>query len=260
MNTCNGLFQPTAEELLEQVADWTDPHPKPVVVDHEGFLVVRDDLLGYGSKARFIDKLVRDTDCDEWVYGGATKTGWGPISLGYACRKYGKKATIFAPTRRVITEQQQKAIDFDVHFEWQSFGMLNVCESRARKYHKETSRSQLLPIGLEHPWVFGSIIKVARDLDVEFSEIWTAAGSGTLSRGLQLAFPDKPVIMVQIGHKLSEREIGRAKLHISPYKYDQAVRKGEEPPFPSEKFYDAKTWKFIREFGKKSALLWNVAG
>jgi hypothetical protein len=40
----------TAEDYLRVIGDWKDPYPAPVIVEHEGVQVVRDDLLGLGSK------------------------------------------------------------------------------------------------------------------------------------------------------------------------------------------------------------------
>jgi hypothetical protein len=40
------LFTQTAEDYLEMIGDWTDSLPAPVVEEHEGILVVRDDLIG----------------------------------------------------------------------------------------------------------------------------------------------------------------------------------------------------------------------
>ena len=80
------------EDISDIIKDWKDPNPAPIVEMHNGFHVVRDDLLEYGSKTRFIDHLVKTTPCDEWVFGGANKVGWGPISLTYVCNLYGKKA------------------------------------------------------------------------------------------------------------------------------------------------------------------------
>ena len=34
--------------------------PKLVIEEHEGFYVVRDDLLEGGSKRRFVDRLIRE--------------------------------------------------------------------------------------------------------------------------------------------------------------------------------------------------------
>ena len=67
--------------------------------------------------------------------------------------------------------------------------------------------------------------------------------------------------MIQTGHKLSERQIGRAILHEVPYKFDKPVKEAEAPPFPSAPEYDAKAWKVIKENMNKNKtnLFWNVA-
>lgn len=263
-NAFMNLFEPQAEDYLEHVKDWTDPNPRPNIQKFGKFWVVLDNELVYGSKIRFIDKLIKTVPTKEWVYGGATKVGYGPISLAAVCKKYGKVAKIYAAARKEPTEQQLKAIELGANYEWLKFGPLSVCEARARLYVEEDPfNRRLLPIGLEHPMVFGSIIKVARDpyflAQTQFSEIWCAAGSGTLARGLALAFPEKDVNIVQIGHKLSDREIGRAKLYVSPYKYDQEAPIDELPPFPSTKYYDGKCWSFMQKYAKDNALFWNVA-
>lgn len=249
----------SAEDYLEAIEGWEDPYEKPVIERHNDFYVVRDDLLDYGSKIRFIDYLVKN-DGDEWVFGGANKVGWGPISLTYVCNRYGKKATFFMAKRKVPTWHQQKVLDMGATIHWIANGMLNNTKAKARYYYEEDPvNRRVLPLGLEHPTVLGSIIKIARSLNVKPSEIWTVASSGTLSRGLQMAFPDVPVFAVEIGHKMSEYERGRATVIKCLYKYDREVKEEELPPYPSEKFYDAKVWKYVKEQGKPNALIWNVA-
>jgi len=249
----------SAEDYLATVADWQDPYPAPLVEDHNGFIVVRDDILGYGSKTRFIDYLVK-TEGNEWVFGGANKVGWGPISLTHVCNLYGKKATFFMAKRKVPTWHQQQVLDLGGTIHWVDNGMLNVTKAKARKYYEEDPvNRRVLPLGLEHPTVLGSIMKVARALNVQPTEIWTVASSGTLSRGLQMAFPDVPVYAVEVGHKMSDYEKGRAITMRSSYSYDQPVEEQYLPPYPSEKYYDAKLWQFVVSNGKPGALIWNVA-
>jgi hypothetical protein len=248
------------EQYLEMVQDWVDPYPAPVVEKIENLYVVRDDLLEAGSKMRFIDCLIRNDDGEEWVFGGANKVGWGPISLTAVCNRYGKKATFFMAKRKEPTWHQQKVLELGGTIHWVENGMLNVTKSRARKYQEEKPDTRrVLPLGLEHPTVIASIVKVAQSLNVQPSEIWTVASSGTLNRGLQLAFPDVDCYAIQVGHKMTDYEKGRAKVLISPYKYDRAVKPEDAPPYPSEPFYDAKVWSFVRDMAKKDALIWNVA-
>ncbi len=249
----------STDELLDIIKDWKDPNPPPVVEEYNDFHVVRDDKLGYGSKVRFIDYLVK-TEGDEWVFGGANKVGWGPISLTHVCNKYGKKATFFMAKRSVPTWHQQQVLDMGGTIHWVDNGMLTVTKARARKYYeRDTVSRRVLPLGLEHPTVLASIVKVARNLPVKPTEIWTVASSGTLNRGLQLAFPDVPAYAVEVGHKMSDYEKGRAITMRSSYAYDQKVEESRMPPYPSEPYYDAKLWDFVVSNGKKGALIWNVA-
>jgi hypothetical protein len=248
------------EAYLDTIKGWEDPYPPPVIEEYRGFHVVRDDKLGYGSKARFIDYLISRDSGNEWVFGGANKVGWGPISLTYVCNKYGKKATFFMAKRKEPTWHQQKVLDMGGTIHWVANGMLNVTKAKARNYYEEdTVNRRVLPLGLEHPTVLGSIIKVARSLPIKPTQIWTVASSGTLNRGLQLAFPDVPAFAVEIGHKMSEYEKGRARTMRSSYAYDQKVEASRMPPYPSEPYYDAKVWDFVATSGEKGALIWNVA-
>ncbi len=158
------------------------------------------------------------------------------------------------------TWHQQEVERLGGRIEWVANGMLNVTLARARAYAEaDPKKRRLLPIGLEDPTVIGSIIKVAQGLSVNPKEVWTVASSGTLTRGLQLAFPKAKFFAVQTGHTLTEESAGRAEVLVSPYKYDKPVKAGDAPPYPSESFYDAKLWSFVRKQGKKGALIWNVA-
>ena len=62
------LFYKDATSFLSLVDHWIDPFPKPIIEIHEGFQIVRDDLIGFGSKARFIDALVHYSENNEWVF------------------------------------------------------------------------------------------------------------------------------------------------------------------------------------------------
>ena len=250
--------------LLKFVEDWEDPNPPLVIEKYDGINVVRDDLLNYGSKIRFVDKYISDVKAKEIVFGCCPATGYAQISLPAVANKYNKKVVLFMAKRNPENyhEYQKQGMDLGAIYKWVNMGMLSVTKSRAQKYYEEdTDNRVLFPIGLEHPTVLGSIIKIARDQisPDSFSEIWSVGSSGTLNRGLQLAFPNKDVNVVSVGHKMSKREIGRAKFYRSEYNFDKVIKEEEMPPFPSVPSYDAKAWKFIKKYAKPNALFWNVA-
>lgn len=260
------LFKETAEDYLELVKDWEDPWPDPIIKMHDGVHVVRDDLLNAGSKVRFVDHYIKTLpeSIKEVVFGNCPATGYAQISLPIVCKKYEKKAVLFMAERSPdnLHEYQIRGLTEGAGYKWVKMGMLTVTKKRARDYVAENPQERVeLPLGLEHPTVLGSIIKVARKhITCDPSEIWTVGSSGTLNRGLQLAFPETPINVVQVGHSMTDRELGRAIHWKSSYKFDKPIKDYEAPPFPSAPTYDAKAWPFIKRYGQKGALFWNVGG
>jgi len=243
--------------IQEDLSWWTDPYPAPVIEIHEGIQVVRDDLITGGSKQRFGDPLLRDESVDEWVYGSSPATGYAQVALAAACAKYNKKAVLFMADRKPEnrTDLQNKAISLGAVIHWIPNGMLTVTEKRARDYvAADPSRRSLLPIGLDHSMVIEAIRIVASEIP-EPEEVWTVGSSGTLTRGLQEAWPNADFHCVCVGHK---GNYGRAKLYKSPIAFNKPVNIEDAPPFPSAPTYDAKAWKFVREHARPGALFWNV--
>jgi hypothetical protein len=182
--------------------------------------------------------------------------------LPYVCNRYGKKAVLFMAERKRENFHpfQVKGLSLGGDLRMVPNGMLNVTERRAKDYVLENSQERsLLPLGLEHTTVTACFIQVARDLPIKPKEFWTVGSSGTLNRALQLAWPDAEAHVVSVGHKMSERQIGRAIFHRSPYKFDKPVKPEDAPPYPSVPEYDSKLWPFVRELASPGSLIWNVA-
>ena len=251
------LFEETTDDYLELIGNWKDPLPDPVIETHKGFKIVRDDLIGGGSKMRFADYLIQSQpEIDEWVYGSSPATGYAQISLPRLCARYGKKAVIFMADRAVEKRHpyQLQAIKEGAIMNWVPNGMLSVTEKRARDYVAEDpTRRKLIPIGVDHPTIIASIIRVARSMDVSPDEVWSVGSSGTLTRGLQLAWPGASFHCVRVGHS---GEYGKAKIYKSKYAFNKATK--VLPPFPSAPTYDAKAWEFIKDYASPGALFWNV--
>ena len=261
----------SSDEYLQLITGWEDPYPAPVLELHNGIYVVRDDMLDAGTKIRGADYLIghcsKHRNIKEWVYGSCPATGYAQISLPFLCNRYAKKAVIFMAERGMdkLHAYQKKGIELGVDYRWVPDGMLNVTKKRAKDYVAEdpTTRA-LLPIGLEHPTVFACFMKVARSLPIVPNHVWSIGSSGTLSRSLQLAWPNAEVHVVSSGgHNMNSREIGRAIFHPSKYKWNQRVKHSEMPPFPSAPEYDAKAWLPMMEYYKTQdmihpVLFWNV--
>lgn len=246
------------------LSDWKDPYGAPAVYSHGRFCVVRDDLLKVGSKVRFTDALLSlYPNVKEWVYGSCPAQGFGQVSLAAIAKRHGKKATLFmaARSKDKLTPQQKMALSLGAKVHWVSNGFLTVTESRAKKYVlQDPIKRSLIPMGLDDRIILAAIIKVARSLDLpKVKEVWTVAGSGTLSRGLQMAFPNAMVHAVSVGHELTWEQRGRAKIWKHAYPFNKDAAESQLPPYPSLRNYDAKLWVFVRERGRDGALIWNVA-
>lgn len=231
--------------------------PKPIVKEHDGVLVVRDDLLDGGTKRRAFNYYIESVTADEFVYA-SPREGYAQLSLAYVCKDLGKKATVFVPKgqRHWLTNKSEelgaKIIEVPM-------GYLNVIQSAAKQYSRKTESCHLIPFGGDHPIIIESMKNTALSLDIEPpKEVWTVMSSGVLSRGLQLAWPNAKVYGVRIGHNTTEREKGRAETFVSKYKFNQECKKIERPPFPSSLTYDSKAWEFIKQHASSNALFWNV--
>jgi hypothetical protein len=81
----------------------------------------------------------------------------------------------------------------------------------------------------------------ARVTRLEPEEVWCAAGSGVLARGLAAAWPSVRRHVVQVGRDLTPREVVGAQVHRYPLAFGKVAK--INPPFPSDPHYDAKAWE-----------------
>jgi hypothetical protein len=264
------LFRNTAEDYLKLIGDWEDPNMIPVVLQHEGVYVVRDDLFAPGTKARAADYLIghdpENAHIEEWVYGSSPATGFAQISIPYVCSKYNKRAVIFMADRAKdkLHPYQQRGMDFGGDYRWVPNGMLAVTQKRAKDYVAASPYTRkLLPIGVDHPTVTASLIRVARSLRIQPREVWSVGSSGTLSHALSLAFDTADVHCVAVGRTIPDNKTYNATVHTVPYTFFQKVKDDELPPYPSPPSYDAKVWKVMKDWHEEHGrqdpvLVWNV--
>jgi len=223
--------------------------PNPIVETVGRFRVVRDDLLDGGTKRRAIQPLVQ-FGC-EYVYPGPA-CGYAQLALAYACREVGAIATIFLAKRKTLHRTSQRAVSVGAKAVQVPYGYLATVQARAREYCEATG-AVLLPFGADTPATIDSIAKAALATGERPSEVWCVAGSGTLTRALQAAWPHAKHIVVAVGRP---PRVGSAKILVAPEKFEQDA--SHPPPFPSCPNYDAKAWQFMQREAADGALFWNV--
>lgn len=231
--------------------------PDPVVEEREqGVFIVRDDLVLGGTKRCYADGLIRGHA--EVVYASPAYGG-AQIAIACSARELGVLATIFVAKRKVPHPRTQEALRAGAKIVQVPAGYLTNVQAKARRYCEATG-AFLLPFGLEVAEAFTAIAQraaiVAKTIG-RLDEVWSAAGSGVLTRGLQQGLDAKRFVAVQVGRELSHREVANAEIKVYPAEFAQdALRK---PPFPSCSNYDAKAWDLFDRHGKGKRLFWNVA-
>jgi hypothetical protein len=224
--------------------------PAPVVDERDGGLIVRDDLIEGGTKRRVIDSIL--TGFDEYVYASPA-AGYAQCALAYGCKANDRRATIFVAKRAELHKRTAEAKGAGAKIVQIPFGYLSNVQAKARAY-AELTGACYIPFGFDSDVILDGLADVARTLLVKPTEVWTVAGSGTLTRALQRAWPAARFFAVKIG---STPKAGTATVYDAPEKFEQDAK--IKPPFPSCSNYDAKAWRFIKQHASPGALFWNVA-
>jgi hypothetical protein len=228
----------------------------PIVKEHDGVIVVRDDFIVGGTKRRFVDRLFGNASEVVYaspVYGGAQ------IAIAHAAAEAGIKSTIFCAERKTLHSRTIEAQKAGSKIITVNPGYLSNIKAKARKYCDVTG-ALLLPFGLESPIAFDEIAIAAtrvQSIVGAIEEVWCVGGSGILCRGLQQGFMGvKSFNVVQVGRDLPPSNAKRAKIHRYPLDFSRDAK--ISPPFPSCSNYDAKAWEFIPKNSQAKVLFWNV--
>lgn len=223
----------------------------PIIEQVGKVLVVRDDLLAGGTKVRALPVLFDDR-YEEYVYASPVY-GYAQIALAMACRDEGFKATIVCAKREQKHQRTLEAEAAGATILEITPGYMSVLRARAREYCS-AHHAKLMPFGLDDIRIIEELSRIAAALPVKPTEVWSVAGSGVLTRALQLAWPEVQAYAVRVGAMPNP---GRAFLYTAPEEFEDDA--SEPPPFPSCSNYDAKAWQFIRRHASDGALFWNVA-
>ncbi|MBN9341758.1 MAG: hypothetical protein ABT02_10130 [Comamonadaceae bacterium SCN 68-20] len=226
--------------------------PSPVIEEHAGVLVVRDDLLPGGTKMRALLPLMQAQVAAEFVYASPAQ-GYAQVALAHCARLLGRRATVFTAARKVPHPLTVAAADAGAAVVLVPCGYLSVVQARARAYAAERG-AHLVPFGADAAASLGAIAEAAAATGLEPAEVWSVAGSGVLTRALQRAWPRARFVAVVVGREGCDT--GRARRIVHPLPFERAAK--VRPPFPSAPGYDAKAWEYIRAEAGPGALFWNV--
>lgn len=174
--------------------------------------------------------------------------GHGALALAQSCKDHKKESHIFICGDRGDA-MVQKLEEAGAHIYLQPPMTISSLHEIATKHGNGHT---IFPPGFDMPAFEASLVESIKIFDASpYSEIWTTSVTGTLTRAIKQAFPDKPVKTVSV----VKSGIGD---HVAPEKYHKPAK--EMPPYPACPNTDAKLWQFARLHAAPQALIWNTAG
>ncbi len=224
--------------------------------EHEGFMVMRGDLIPGGVKAVCLTSILASVAEREVVYA-AHAHGHSGLALGLAGLENDKKVTLFFAGPRVSTYlfDQTEALSNVQCIVLDNLSHQSQMVEIAHEYAKK-SNAYFLPVGFDFPAFNNCLIKLARSLPINPKEVLVPGGSGTTSRCLVKAWPKAKVCTVDLGMMLGA-DMGTKHVYYAP---EAPTEKAQfTPPYPSAIYYDAKMWRFVKNYASLGALIWNVA-
>ncbi len=244
--------------------DWRDPLPLPMVTEHDGIFVVRDDIIN-GSKCRFADLLVQSIKEDTLVYV-QPRVGLAGVSILNIAKRYGKKVVLFMPSSKEISHHQAVCIERGAIPKFRRIAAMPNLNAIAKDW-AEKNGAKFIPLGLKHELVVACAARVAMNITDFYSGIkpdvcFVATSTGVLVRGLQIGWDQTKFYAVTVARNMKSGELGRAEPIVEPLEFAQAEKKDSLPPFPTVRTYDAKVWKYALAYKKanpeSNVWMWNV--
>ena len=229
----------------------------PIIKEHYGINVVRDDLLEGGTKSVLLNKM-DNKSINEFVYASPVYGGF-QIAISAYCKKVGKKATIFCAKRIIQHPNTLKCLEYGANVIEVDYGYLSVIEKRAREYCLNKEGIYKIVFGAQTE--SNKKILSERVLDAyntcKCDEIWCAVGSGTLVTSIMDDVPSSvKVFGVQVG---AEFKHNYPNLTIIKYPKSFDKKSKLKIEFPSMPNYDLKAFELcLKNKGTGNIMFWNV--
>jgi hypothetical protein len=245
-----------AKEHYLRLADGFIPYnPDPVVIEHDGVRVVRDDLI-VGTKTRAGDMLMSRANQKTIVYS-QPRTGLAGVSILDCARQHDREVVLFMPASKRISLHQACCIEQGAKPIFKRIAAMPNLNLMAKKWAEEND-GFFIPLGLRHEYATAGIVHAASMID-EPDEVYVAISTGVLSRALQIAWPNAKFHEVAVARNLKAGEAGEVDELISdPLPFTTPEKAENLPPFPCVATYDSKVWKWIPKNTGRNILFWNV--
>lgn len=249
----------------------------PIVSELENFRVIRDDHLPGGTKQRagipYVESMMK-SGYRHFVYASPF-AGFAQVALSYVCRELGVSCTIVCERDQRYKEDRFHpfsllAKNYGAKIEMAAD--LQEAEKKAYICSMTEKDSFKIPLGFNTP-VFKDYLKEALIIaikDIELNSgpirsVWLPIGSGTLASTFLHALPERISLNCVNVRVLEDDDPRITTLQNHPrVRYFKApmtfhTEANDMPNIPSNIFYDAKLWGFVKKYGEVGDVWWNVA-
>ena len=243
--------------------------------------VVREDLLPGGTKQRAAIPFLRhfqNQGYTEFVYASPF-CGFAQFALAQAALTLGVNVTVFCEARP-RKSGELNMYPHELSRACEAIGArLVLCknlaeaEEQALQYCAGQKAVFKIPLGFNHQ-VFLNFYR--QKISLQFSNlekllgrcpgtIWLPIGSGTLARVFRSVVPQAVILKCVDVHVLGANDLRlqtvRQMPHVlyfsAPLPFSAVCP--DHPPVPSNAYYDAKLWSFIKDSAQDGDVWWNVA-
>lgn len=257
------VIYPNRESYLNLTKDFKSLLPEPIILEHEGVKVVREDLsLKGGTKSRAGEFLISNTKKNTLVYV-VPRVGHAGVAIMELAKLYNKEVIFFMPACKEISDHQAYIINMgpkDVKFE-RIAAMPNL--NRLAKKFADENGYEFLPFGLNHPYTIAGFVRTCEDILKNYDEpeeLWSVVSTGVLTRGLQIGFENTKMKGVAVARNMKSGELGRTEIISEPLPFLKNESTENLPDFDTVPSYDGKGWKYVPKNTGRNVWFWNVAG
>lgn len=231
------------------------------IEEHEGIIVVRDDLFPGGTKARILPALMQGAS--EVVFGGPF-CGGAPVALSVVGQALRIPVTLFFAERKEWHPRQRLCQSFGAGLVAVSIGRMSKVQKVAREY-AERKGALFFKLGYDMPLARDGMLGFMREVRQAVGSLdylYLSMGTGMLAICAATIWPEARIVATAVGLK-SRWSAQEFPVNIEIVEWPTTIDKPSlvSTPFPCDPYYDKKAWETLKaQQASGRVLFWNVLG
>lgn len=234
-------------------------NPPFTVENHNGFKIIRDDLLPGGTKQRG-HKYIEDIPGDGPIVYAGTYGGFCHVAIGVSCWFHKRPLVAFLAKNDYPTNIIAKRFGVII------FEIAGATYPALKKYAMEWAESHggTFFRGFyddEYEKHFTDALRVHTLEGHKFDDplvFWLGETSAVLAKALSVIYPRAFFNLVHLGKQGYNEDLPAEKTRVWYPEEDFLEPARDPPPYPSVSLYDAKIWAIAKANASAEDYIWNV--